>query len=171
MQNPQEIQNEQEYVQCLDESYAEKMEERLHGFRIVTGDEYFDAFKQKSGGLNTMDAQTYGAQSGLFVCAILKAMEQKLGVDSAEVQQIIEKEWETLTLVFPETNSKKIYLAIRDLMFKNPPINKELKNQEFELLMNYISQAMEVFAEKHFPKETLISVSLMNRSIFGCLFG
>ncbi len=140
-----------ECVQYFDESYVkEKMAMAFEIFRQEVGDEYYDSFKKKSGQIDLQDAQIYGGRMGQFLNKIQEAMDKQWPVDSEEVQQLVITQWETLKMVYPDTTSKRIYLAIRDQICHNPITQGEPAAAP---MFHYISQAMEVFAETNFAKD------------------
>lgn len=152
MPNPLEaLKPKYECVECFEEFYVrEKMAVAFESFRQETGVEYYDALKKKSGELDAQDAQIYGGRIGQFLNKIQEAMDKQWLVDSEEVQQLITTQWEALKMVYPDTHSKRIYLAIRDQLCHNSISQGEPATAR---MFDYISAAMGVFAETHFSED------------------
>jgi hypothetical protein len=143
-----------ECAKYFEETYtAEKRQEMLDQFKVAVGGEYFDVYLDKVQQLDTATAQIYGMKSGQFFGQIMTAMAQDQAVDSPEVQQLVANQWETLQQLYPSTNSKHIYLAIRDQLCNNPFTRDLDKTPDARRIMDYISQAMEVFADTHLTEE------------------
>lgn len=144
------LKSKQECVRCFDESYAkEKMEAAFEKLRKDVGDEYYKAFRNKANQMDLKDAQIYGARTGMFLKAIKEAMDKEINIDSDEVQKLVAAQWENLKMIYPDTKSKKVYLAIRDQLCNSSLVQCDAETAR---LFKYMSQAMEVFAEKNFTE-------------------
>jgi DNA-binding transcriptional MerR regulator len=152
MPNPLEaLKPKYECVQCFDESYIkEKMAISFEVFRKETGYEYYDSLKKKSNQMGFQDAQIYGGRIAQFLKKIQEAIDRQWPVDSKEVQQVIANQWEALKMVYPDTASKRVYLAIRDQICHNSISQGDPVSAR---LFHYISEAMGIFAENSFSEE------------------
>jgi DNA-binding transcriptional MerR regulator len=141
------MKNKQAYVQYFDESYMKaKTESVLSQFRSAVGEAYFQEVHRRGSQSSLVDAQIYGQRYGQFVSKMHEAMDQRLDVHSEAIEALLIEQWDILKMVYPDTSSKTIYLAIRDILCTQP----EEKNQAAQPLFDYLSLAMEAFADKRF---------------------
>ena len=134
----------------FDTSYVqEKMKAAFEKLRQETGEEYFESFMKKSSEMDIRDAQIYGGRMGQLFNQIQEAINQQRQIDSEEVQQLMAAQWEALKIIYPDTSSKRIYLAIRDQLCNNAITEGD---QAVASLFHYVNQAMGAFAESHFSE-------------------
>jgi hypothetical protein len=147
----QDLTPKQEIIQMYDESsFQEKTAITFEKFRVAAGDEYYDSFKEKSSQLDAEAAGVYGGRMGVCIGKMGVAMQKQLPVDSKEVQALVATEWEAMKMVYPDTTSKRIYLAIRDQLCYSPIAQAVPDAAPY---CEYHSAAMEVFAQTNFVDE------------------
>ena len=147
----QDLKPKQEIVQLQDNSSFEEMiAQSMETFRLAVGDEYYDSYIERASHMDVETAKNFGARMGKCGGKLGLAMEQSSPVDSKEVQELVAKHWEIIKMVYPNTSSKHIYLAIRDQMCYSP---MTASVPEAKAFCDYLAAAMDVFAQSHFAQD------------------
>ncbi|MCH9614017.1 MAG: hypothetical protein SP1CHLAM54_10260 [Chlamydiia bacterium] len=144
------LKNRQEYQKYFDEGVTDNWSKTLdHRLMLRVSDKYFAAYKKKKKRLTTSTAfaTEYGRQYGTIAGKLGVFQAKGIDVASAEVQKLMEKQWEILQMVYPNTSSKNVYFVIRDLCTDCPP---EFKSQEGDKSLAYMKKAMTIFGNNSF---------------------
>lgn len=135
-----------EYAKYFDEAFMEEKAKQLREeFRLQVGEEYYAYYVKKGELQNVVTAQDYGRKYGIFLNKLNGAIQAMLQPESIEAQTLIQEQWAILQMVYPETQSQKIYFAIRDQICNFPG-----EEMEIQTLRNFLFSAMTLFGQDHF---------------------
>lgn len=137
-----------EYAKYFDEAFMEeKIKQFQEKFKTQVGEEYYSEFLEKQKQQTMLIAQNYGRQYGALLTKLKQVLAEKLPTESPEVQNLIQEQWETLQIVYPETRTQSIYFAIRDQVCDFPAEDPEISS-----LRDFLYTAMTCFGKQHFQE-------------------
>lgn len=144
--NFEKFRSKTEYAKYYDEAALQEYAKQSKGaFRLRVGEEYYECYLKKTGQQDAMIAAQYGHQYGVFLKNLIESFAKGLAEDSSVVQNLIREQWKTLKMIYPDTDSQTIYLAIRDQLSFSP-----IQDEQAQSFLDYLSKAMTIYSEHHF---------------------